>query len=136
MLWILSIREAHHAEIASAQKFRLLISDQAEALTRDLLQSVRIENFNMSVTVLDQTSLLQRAGGHGYSRPPDRQHHREEFLCERHLIRGDPVARQQQPSGAALLDAVSGIARCSLRDLLVINFGVSGEAARVLRDSA
>ena len=66
--------------------------DAAEAFARDLFQAGGIEHRDVSVTVTDQTRLLQRARRRCHPGSPYRQHHREKFLRERQLIGADPVS--------------------------------------------
>jgi hypothetical protein len=104
-----------------------LSRDAPKAFARDLFQAGGIKHRDASVTVTDQTSLLQGACRRCHPSPPHRQHHRKKFLSERQLIGADPVASQQQPTGKALLKAVSAVAGGGLRDLLVEAVRVSGK---------
>src|SRR3954447_3228505 len=105
----------------------LLSCNAAEAFARDLFQAGWIEHGDVAMAITDQTHLLQPARRRRYPGPPHRQHHREKFLCERQLVRPDPVTRQQQPTGKALLKAVSAVAGGGLRDLLVEAVRVAGK---------
>jgi hypothetical protein len=116
---VASSRPNDCSSAASVQEFRLLILDQSEALTRDLLQPVGVENCDMSVSIPYQTSLLKRTGRHGHSRTAEGQHHRQKLLREWQIIGANPMARQQQPSRAALVHGMRAIAGGGLRDLLV-----------------
>src|SRR6185295_19031017 len=88
-----------------------------------------VKHRDASVTVTDQTRLMQGACRRCHPGPPDRQHHRKKFLSERQLIGADPVASQQQPTGKALLKAVRAVAGGGLRDLLVEAMRISGKIA-------
>ena len=103
----------------SGQQLRLLGRDARKAFARDLFQAGGIEHPDVPVAVSDQTRLLQLACGRGHPGPAHRQHHREELLCQRQVVGADPMTRQQQPTRAALLQAVSAVAGGGLQDLLV-----------------
>jgi hypothetical protein len=110
-----------------SSQFGLLSCDAAEAFARDLFQAGGIEHGDVPIAVRDQTRLLQRTRRGCHPGSPYRQHHREKFLRERQLVGADPVTRQQQPTGKALLKAVTAVAGGRLRDLLVEAVRVPGK---------
>ena len=107
----------------------LLSCNATEAFARDFFQAGGIEHGDVAMAITDQTHLLQPARRRRYPGPPHRQHHRKKFLCERQLVGADPVTRQQQPTGKALLKAVRAVAGGGLRDLLVEAVRVPGKTS-------
>src|SRR5262249_18517324 len=86
-------------------------------LTGGVLQAIPIDDGDPAPAELDKTGLLQDSGGHRHGRSPDPQHLGQELVGHRELVGAYAVLREEEPSGAALLDGVEPVAGDLLRNL-------------------
>ena len=95
------------------------------ALAGSLLQSLVIEDADVTAPVPDQPRLLQAPHHIGDRCSPDTEHHSEEFMGKQKIARWHAVARHQQPAATALFDSVKVSAGCRLRDLVEESMGIA-----------
>jgi hypothetical protein len=112
----------------SGQQDGFLIHDAAGTFASHVLQPVRIKNRDLPARIPDDPGLLKRPSRQGDARPLDSQHHGQELLRQRKLVRSDPVPRQHQPAGGALVNGMRAVACRRLGDLEMETLRIAAQA--------
>ena len=83
----------------------------------------------MSPSVMDEAGLFEAPRLDRHPGPPDRQHYREKFVGQWHLVGADPMPRHQKPARQALLQGMTGVAGGGSGNLEMKAFQVPPEVA-------
>src|SRR5438552_12636856 len=93
------------------------VSNYLITFTRRRFQAFPIQDPDLASGVLDQTGILQAAGGYGNALATSSQHVGDKFLSHQQLIGTHSVMAEQQPAAQALFHGMETVTDSRLRDL-------------------
>src|ERR1700730_10232334 len=101
----------------SADQALVLGSNHPIALAGRAFEAFPVHDQHAAPPGADESRSLEDARRSRDRRPADAEHLREELLCQRNLVAGHAVVRQEKPAGATPIDRVQLVARRGLGDL-------------------
>ena len=99
-------RRASIIRINSTQESSELFTRNFVTFASCILETIAIENSNISAKIRHEPSLLQRCGGNCNARSPSSKHHCQIFMRKRNLFIIHAIKRHQQPTCASLKNRV------------------------------